>query len=67
MSATAKLPGNLRTNPVLSRWIRLRPDGVVEICPGKVEIGQGILTALAQLAEQMLESRVQRHLSSVRR
>ena len=55
MSATAKLAGNLRTNPMLSRWIRLRPEGVVEICPGKVEIGQGILTALAQLAADELD------------
>jgi nicotinate dehydrogenase subunit B len=55
MSATAKLSGNLRSNPMLSRWIRLRPEGVVEICPGKVEIGQGILTALAQLAADELD------------
>jgi nicotinate dehydrogenase subunit B len=60
MSATAKLPGNLRSNPMLSRWIRLRPEGVVEICPGKVEIGQGILTALAQLAADELDVGLER-------
>ncbi len=60
MSATAKLSGNLRSNPMLSRWIRLRPEGVVEICPGKVEIGQGILTALAQLAADELDVGLER-------
>ncbi len=54
-TAASNLRGNLRTNPVLSRWVRLRPDGVVEICPGKVEIGQGILTALAQIASDELD------------
>ena len=48
------------TNPMLSRWIRLRPEGVVEICPGKVEIGQGILTALAQLAADELDVGLER-------
>lgn len=60
MSVTAKLAGNLRVNPTLSRWIRLRPEGVVEICPGKVEIGQGILTALAQLAADELDVGLER-------
>ena len=60
MSVTAKLSGNLRNNPMLSRWIRLRPEGIVEICPGKVEIGQGILTALAQLAADELDVGLER-------
>jgi CO/xanthine dehydrogenase Mo-binding subunit len=55
-----KLPGNLQTNPVLSQWIKLRREGVVEICPGKVEIGQGILTALAQIAADELDVGLER-------
>src|SRR5438445_4100518 len=48
-------PGNLRLNPRLSSWIRVLPEGVVELSPGKVEIGQGILTALAQMAADELD------------
>ena len=48
-------PGNLRANPRLSQWIDFTREGVVEISPGKVEIGQGILTALAQIAADELD------------
>ncbi|HEX2552242.1 MAG TPA: molybdopterin cofactor-binding domain-containing protein [Microvirga sp.] len=48
-------PGNLTANPRLSQWLRVRPEGVVEVSPGKVEIGQGILTALAQIAADELD------------
>ena len=58
--ASPDLRGNLRSNPVLSKWVRLRPEGVVEIHPGKVEIGQGILTALAQLAADELDVALER-------
>jgi len=54
------LPANLKANPRLSRWIRLRPEGIVEISPGKVEIGQGILTALAQIAADELDVGLER-------
>ncbi|MGH8827876.1 MAG: molybdopterin cofactor-binding domain-containing protein, partial [Jiangellaceae bacterium] len=52
--ATA-LPKHLVANPVLSRWITVRGDGIVEVRVGKVELGQGILTALAQLAADELD------------
>ena len=56
MSQTATaLPGSLKTNPNIAQWIRILPDGAVEIAPGKVEIGQGILTALAQIAADELD------------
>ena len=48
-------PGNLRANPRLSQWIGFSRDGVVEVSPGKVEIGQGILTALAQIVADELD------------
>ncbi len=48
------LPGSLHTNRQLGQWIRVLPEGHVEIRSGKVEIGQGILTALRQIvAEEM--------------
>jgi CO/xanthine dehydrogenase Mo-binding subunit len=56
----AALPGSLQTNPRLSRWLRVRPDGVVEVTPGKVEIGQGIVTALAQIAADELDVELHR-------
>lgn len=39
----------------LSRWVRVTPDGTVAVRVGKVELGQGILTALRQLAADELE------------
>src|SRR4051812_45881766 len=50
----AALPGHLATNRRLDRWIRVRTDGAVELRVGKVELGQGILTALAQMAADEL-------------
>ena len=49
------LPGSLKAEPRLSRWLRFSADGTVTITPGKVEIGQGILTALAQIAADELD------------
>ena len=36
-------------------WLRVLPDGVIEIRSGKVELGQGVLTALAQIAAEELD------------
>lgn len=49
------LPGSLQTNPRLSQWLRLRADGIVQVFSGKVEIGQGILTAVAQIVADELD------------
>ncbi|BBZ96809.1 CO/xanthine dehydrogenase Mo-binding subunit [Bradyrhizobium diazoefficiens] len=50
-----KLPVSLVTSPRLSSWVRFTGDGRVAISPGKVEIGQGIVTALAQIAADELD------------
>jgi nicotinate dehydrogenase subunit B len=50
-----RLPENLRRNPRLSTWLRISGDGTVLVCAGKVELGQGIRTALAQLAADELD------------
>ena len=50
-----KLPSSLAKNPRLSQWLRLTAEGTVEVCSGKVEIGQGILTALAQIVAEELD------------
>ncbi|MGL3108178.1 molybdopterin cofactor-binding domain-containing protein [Bradyrhizobium sp. BR 1432] len=50
-----KLPVSLAANPRLSSWVRFTGEGRVAISPGKVEIGQGIVTALAQIAADELD------------
>jgi nicotinate dehydrogenase subunit B len=52
---TASLPLSLARNTRLDRWVEVRPDGVVEIRTGKVEIGQGIMSTLAQIAAEELD------------
>ena len=58
--ASADLPLSLAANPVLGHWIRIRSDGIVEVRSGKVELGQGVLTALAQIAAEELDVNVTR-------
>jgi CO/xanthine dehydrogenase Mo-binding subunit len=55
-----RLPGSLQVNRRLSQWLTLRGDGKVEVRSGKVEIGQGILTALAQIVACELQVRFER-------
>lgn len=54
------LPGGLNTNRQLAQWLQFLPDGRVRMTSGKVEIGQGILHALAQIAAQELAVDVNR-------
>lgn len=54
-SPAPKLPVSLAANPRLSSWVRFTGEGRVAISPGKVEIGQGIVTALAQIAADELD------------
>ena len=49
------MPPSLAANPKLSSWINFAADGKVVVSPGKVEIGQGIVTALAQIAADELD------------
>jgi nicotinate dehydrogenase subunit B len=51
----ARLPGSLQTNRMLDGWLRIDPDGTVTAFTGKVELGQGILTALAQIVSDELD------------
>jgi nicotinate dehydrogenase subunit B len=53
--STEALPPTLTANPRLGDWLRIDPDGIVEVRVGKVELGQGILTALAQIAAEELD------------
>lgn len=53
MSAPA-LPASLAANPKVSAWLDFGTGGEVLIRTGKVEYGQGIWTALAQIAAEEL-------------
>ena len=58
--AKRALPGSLATNPRLAQWLRFAAQGEVEVRPGKVELGQGILTALADIVARELDIRIER-------
>src|SRR5215467_8189781 len=51
----ANLPGSLAGNRMLDAWLRINPDGSATVFTGKVELGQGIVTALAQIAAEELD------------
>ena len=50
----AKLPGDLKDNPILSAWLRINADKTVTLMIGKVELGQGAVTAVAQVCADEL-------------
>ncbi|HWI79654.1 MAG TPA: molybdopterin cofactor-binding domain-containing protein, partial [Ramlibacter sp.] len=53
--AAPTLPGSLNRNRQLDAWLRIHPDGTVTMFTGKVELGQGILTALTQIVADELD------------
>ena len=54
-TAAAKLPANLEANRQLDSWLKINAEGDIEVSTGKVELGQGNLTALAQIAAEELD------------
>lgn len=50
-----ELPGSLKSAPYLDAWIQLDADGNATVFTGKAELGQGIRTALAQVAAEELD------------
>ena len=55
LAQQANLPGSLNNNRMLDAWLRINPDGSATVFTGKVELGQGIVTALAQIAAEELD------------
>jgi nicotinate dehydrogenase subunit B len=51
----APLPGPLQDNPRLDRWLAFPAPGQVTVLTGRVELGQGVLTAMAQIAADALD------------
>jgi nicotinate dehydrogenase subunit B len=54
-AAEPVLPGSLAENRRLDGWLRINADGTITVFTGKVELGQGILTALRQIAADELD------------
>jgi CO/xanthine dehydrogenase Mo-binding subunit len=48
------LPGDLKNNPMLGAWFRIGADGKATLMVGKVELGQGAVTAMKQVAADEL-------------
>jgi len=53
--ARSVLPGSLNANRMLDGWLRINANGTVTMFTGKVELGQGILTALTQIVSDELD------------
>ncbi|MGA3401397.1 MAG: molybdopterin cofactor-binding domain-containing protein [Acetobacteraceae bacterium] len=49
------LPLSIQNNRRLEKWLRFQPDRTVRLAVGKVELGQGNVTALAQIAAEELD------------
>jgi len=49
------VPPMIRANPQLDAWVRIAPDGRVTVMTGRVEIGQGMLTVMRQVAAEELD------------
>jgi nicotinate dehydrogenase subunit B len=54
------LPGPLDANPELDRWVGFPTPGKVTVLTGRVELGQGVLTAMAQIAADELDVAIER-------
>ena len=49
------LPGHLARQPELDTWLRIEADGTVTLRTGKVELGQGLRTAIARIGAEELD------------
>ena len=57
---TNDVPRSIRNNSSLDTWLRVNKNGTVDVCSGKVELGQGILTALGQVTADELNINITR-------
>jgi nicotinate dehydrogenase subunit B len=53
--SSTRLPGDLNTTRMLRAWLRIGADNRVTLLVGKVELGQGILTAVQQVCADELD------------
>ncbi|NIW24046.1 MAG: molybdopterin-dependent oxidoreductase, partial [Gammaproteobacteria bacterium] len=60
VASAQSLPLSLRGNRSLDTWLRIDAGGTVTVFSGKVELGQGIRTALAQVVADELDVAIDR-------
>lgn len=60
MSGAPPLSPSLQSNRALDRWIRIDADGTIHVFTGKVELGQGLRTAIARIAAEELDAALER-------
>jgi CO/xanthine dehydrogenase Mo-binding subunit len=61
-----KLPGGMGKANTVNAWLQIMEDGSIRVLSGKVELGQGIRTAIQQVAAEELDmdlDKVQVHLA----
>lgn len=56
----SELPPSLQRHPDLDTWIRINSDGTVTLFTGKVELGQGLKTAIARIGAEELDVALER-------
>lgn len=64
------LPGSLKGQPNINSWLQILESGNIRVFTGKMELGQGIRTAIAQVAAEELDmdmERVEVHLAETGR
>jgi len=60
LGQATSLPGDLKGTPMLNAWIRINADKTVTLLVGKVELGQGVLTAVSQVCAEELDVDISR-------
>ncbi len=50
-----KLPGSMGRAKTVNAWLEILEDGNIRVLSGKVELGQGIRTAIQQVAAEELD------------
>jgi nicotinate dehydrogenase subunit B len=58
MGQDPELPGILQRTPAVSAWLEVLANGSVRVFTGKVELGQGLCGAIAQVTSEELDLKV---------
>ena len=59
-AAAPELPDSLKKTPRINAWLEVLTDGRIRVLTGKIELGQGIRTAIAQIAAEELNMPLER-------
>ncbi|MEK6476489.1 molybdopterin cofactor-binding domain-containing protein [Catalinimonas sp. 4WD22] len=51
------LPRSISQNPHINAWLQVLEDGTIQVYTGKIELGQGIRTAIGQVAAEELNTK----------